>query len=147
MLILLRILRLMFWNVGLIAKIYKGLILVVFMKGKKGAEMTIGTIVVIVLAVAVLVFLIWGFSTGWTNLWGKVNSYFGGAANVDTIRQACVIACNTQQKYDYCEKTQTINFGEEIEGLNMSSLSGSCKEFANSTYGQYTGVADCPGLC
>jgi len=45
---------------------------------KAGAEMTIGTIIVIILALVVLVVLIYGFTTGWGNLWDKLTGYGGG---------------------------------------------------------------------
>ena len=59
------------------------------MKNKKGAEMTIGTIIIIILALVVLVILVYGFSTGWTNLWEKITAFGGGKTNVQTIVQAC----------------------------------------------------------
>ena len=40
---------------------------------KKAQQMTLGTIIAIVLGIAVLVFLIAGFSMGWENLWDKVS--------------------------------------------------------------------------
>jgi len=73
------------------------------MKGmnKKGAEMTIGTIVIIVLAIAVLVFLIYGFTTGWTNLWGKINIFSGGGSTINEVGQACAIACAQNDVYGF----------------------------------------------
>ena len=47
-------------------------------KGKKAAEMTIGTIVIIILALVVLVVIIYGFTTGWSNLWEKITGIGGG---------------------------------------------------------------------
>lgn len=114
---------------------------------KKGAEMTIGTIVIIVLAVAVLVFLIFGFSTGWTNLWSKITAFTGGGANVDTVKQACVLACNTQNKYDFCELTRTVKFGDK------KTATGTCNNFTKQvdiegeTEKRTVGVEPCPNLC
>ena len=50
---------------------------------KKGQQMTLGTIIAIVLGIAVLVFLIFRFSTGWNNLWSKITELGGGSANVE----------------------------------------------------------------
>jgi len=80
------------------------------MKNKKGAEMTIGTIIIIILALVVLVVLIYGFSTGWSNLWEKINVFGGGKTNVQTIVQACQLACTTNSQYDYCTKTSKVTF-------------------------------------
>lgn len=77
------------------------------MINKKGAEMTIGTLVVIVLAVMVLAFVAYGFGTGWTNLWEKIKGSTS-TANVDTLKQACLYACTAQQTYEYCCVNKTI---------------------------------------
>jgi hypothetical protein len=101
--------------------------------GKKGQNMTIGTIILIVLGIAVLVFLIFGFSSGWGNFWDKVTIFGGGKSNVDTIVQACEIACSQESIYDYCtvertiklgnnkkDKTSTCNMLNLIEGVNYA---------------------------
>ena len=41
---------------------------------KKGQNLTLGTIILIVLGIAVLVFLIFGFYTGWNNMWSKITN-------------------------------------------------------------------------
>lgn len=81
-------------------------------KSKSAAEMTIGTIIIIVLGVVVLVFLIWGFSSGWNNLWGKILAFSGGSSNVDTIKQACALACSGNQNTQYCQDIQTVKNGD-----------------------------------
>ncbi len=78
-------------------------------KNKKGAELTIGTLVVIVLAIIVLVVLALGFGTGWTNLWSKITGYFS-PVNVDAVKQACVYACTTNAKYDWCYRVREIKY-------------------------------------
>jgi len=77
------------------------------MKSKKGAEFTIGTLIAIVLGVLVLAFLVYGFATGWTNFWEKIKGT-AGTVNVDTLKQACLYACTTQQSYEYCCINRTI---------------------------------------
>lgn len=69
---------------------------------KKGAEMTVGTLIIILLALLVLVVLVFGFTTGWSNLWSKIVNFFGGGSNVDSVKQACEVACATNAKYEYC---------------------------------------------
>ncbi|MFH1710882.1 MAG: hypothetical protein ABH840_01060 [Nanoarchaeota archaeon] len=81
---------------------------------KKGAEMTIGTLVVIVLAIIVLVVLALGFGTGWSNLWSKITGYFGGGVNVDSIKQACSYACTTDATYDYCLLPREVKLADKI---------------------------------
>ena len=83
------------------------------LKNKKGSEMTIGTIVIIVLALIVLVVLVLGFTGGWGNLWGRITSFFGGP-NIDSVVQACEMACTTKAKYDYCERVRTVKADSEV---------------------------------
>ncbi len=68
---------------------------------KKGAEMTIGTIVIIVLALIVLVVVAIGFTTGWKSLWDKVNVFSGGKT-LATVGQACSIACEAGDVNGWC---------------------------------------------
>ena len=77
---------------------------------KKGAEMAISTIIVIALGLVILVILIMGFSSGWSNLWEKVTGFGGGKVNVQSVIQGCELACTTSAQYDYCGKTSTLTF-------------------------------------
>lgn len=80
---------------------------------KKGAEMTIGTIIIIILALVVLVVIIYGFSTGWGNLWEKLINLGGGKVNVQTVVQSCQLACTTSSNYDWCTKTRSVIFNAD----------------------------------
>ena len=93
---------------------------------KKGAEMTIGTIVMIILALVVLVVIIYGFSTGWSNLWENIIGFGGGKVNVQTVVQSCQIACTTQGTYDWC-KDRKVLFSEEGDEETLS-----CFDIANT---------------
>lgn len=90
---------------------------------KKGQNMTLGTIIAIVLGIAVLVFLVYGFATGWGNLWSRITAYSGGDANVDTIKQACALACASNAENDYCLRERTITFSGDEERV------GSCYNY------------------
>ena len=129
----------MFMRKDLFQKVFKEDCLLKMMKGgkmksnKKGAEMTIGTIVMIILALVVLVVIIYGFTTGWGNLWDKVVNIGGGKINVQTVVQSCQIACTTNSQYDYCEKQRSIiidDSGKPDDNLNT------CQDLeADETYG------------
>lgn len=107
--------------------------------GKKASEVTIGTIIFIILGLVVLVILIYGFSTGWSNLWEKITGITGGKENVQTIVQSCGIACATQSTYDYCTKIRTIRF-EEDEILY--TIKGTCENLENKTEMNTTKIQD-----
>jgi hypothetical protein len=104
---------------------------------KKGAEMTIGTIIVIILALVVLVVIIYGFMTGWGNLWGKIIGIGGGKANIDDNVRGCQISCTTSSKTDYC-KDRSITFTDNTKPTNST-----CEKLALS--GQY-GLDVCPAI-
>lgn len=80
---------------------------------KKGAEMTVSTIIIIVLALIVLVVLVVGFTGGWSNLWGRITSFFG-SNNIDSVVQACATSCTMGNKYDFCDRERTIKAETEI---------------------------------
>lgn len=82
-------------------------------KNKKAAEMAIGTIIIIVLSLVVLVVLIFGFTTGWTNLWGKITAFGGGEVNVQSVIQGCQLSCTTGNRYDYCILEKNVIFGDK----------------------------------
>ena len=69
---------------------------------KRGAETTIGTIVILILAVLVLAVVIMGFSMGWNNLWNKLSPFFNPGQSVDATIAKCESNCLAQQKYVFC---------------------------------------------
>ena len=76
-------------------------------KSRKGSEMTIGKIVIIVLALLVLILLALGFSMGWKNLWDKITNFSGGSSTIDSVKQSCQIACDSNSKVAYCNENRT----------------------------------------
>ena len=79
--------------------------------------MTLGTIIAIVLGIAVLVFLIFGFSSGWGNMWDKITNFGGGSDNVAAVVQGCELACSSESTYDYCTKKRELVLEGAIPGL------------------------------
>jgi len=73
--------------------------------------MTVGTLVIIVLAIIVLVVLALGFGMGWSNLWNKITGYFS-PANVDATKSACAYACTTKAQYDYCSMKRDVKLAD-----------------------------------
>jgi len=117
---------------------------------KKGQQLTLSTLILIVLGVAVLVFLIFGFSTGWNTFWNKITAFGGGSSNVDTIKQACALVCSTQSEYAFCDEERTVKYGKDIEIIEndvakkVNSEDGNCKDFIDN---KNVNVEECPGLC
>ena len=103
---------------------------------KKGSEMTIGTIIFIVLALVVLIVLVVGFTTGWGNLWSRITGFFG-KPNVDSVVQACSVACTTDANFDYCQRQREVRFEDtgsfKFTCYQLEAVSG-------------TGLARCGGI-
>ncbi|MCD4771421.1 hypothetical protein K8R30_03315 [archaeon] len=121
---------------------------------KRGQEMALGTIITIVLGIAVLVFLIFGFSTGWNNLWSKVTSFGGTDNNVNTIVQACALRCSTGDTYGFCQEERTVKYGKGVKAWDGTAISedvesspGTCKDMTDSTKYPGVNVDSCPSLC
>ena len=121
---------------------------------KKGQQMTLGTIIAIVLGIAVLVFLIFGFSTGWSNMWDKITELGGGAANVDDVVRGCEVACAQNSVDAFCRNERTMKFGQTRESwngtdprINVTKTVGSCEDFTNITrYPSSLGVKKCAAI-
>ncbi len=106
------------------------------MKNKRGAELAISTLVIIVVAVIVLIVLVVGFTTGWSKLWGNITAFFGGS-NVDTVVKACETACLTQSVNTWCTETKSVT------GISPDK---SCKQLAADATTNAKGFKDCPEL-
>jgi hypothetical protein len=106
---------------------------------KRGAEMTIGTIIVIILALVVLVVVIYGFTTGWGNLWQRITG-FAPKANIQTVVQSCQLACGQQAVYDYC-KYRNVTFSEN----DKNPQSYNCEDLVRAR-GASVGLESCPAI-
>ncbi len=112
------------------------------LNNKKAQEMTIGTIIVIIIALVVLVVLIYGFTTGWSNLFEKIGIFGGGKSNVQTIVQGCQLACSTSSNYDWCDKQRNIIVDDATnEGKTITLNEKTCEAIA----GKY-GLEKCTGI-
>ncbi len=95
---------------------------------KRAQQMTLGTIIAIVLGIAVLILLIMGFTTGWNNMWNKIDQFGGGSTNVDDVSRGCEVACAQNSVDDFCRKSRTVNYDDDVwEKGSCESLSASKK--------------------
>jgi len=90
-------------------------------RNKKGAE-TLTLIIWIALGLVIFVFLMVGLTTGWTNLWNKLQLYMGGGSNVADLKQVCGLACDSKNNDDFCltERTVKTSGGEKLTGLSCA---------------------------
>lgn len=68
---------------------------------KKGQDLSIGTLILIVLGVIVLVLLILGFSIGWGNLFSKIGITSG--SDLSAMVAACKVAAASDSSASFCE--------------------------------------------
>ena len=100
------------------------------MKNKRGQDLSIGTLILIVLGIVVLVLLILGFSLGWNNLWEKIN-IFGGGSSVGNLVTACQVKVTSNNKFGYCKEftlVSTTDGKKEYLNCQDSRVSGSLEE-------------------
>ncbi|MAH06826.1 hypothetical protein CMI38_01085 [Candidatus Pacearchaeota archaeon] len=86
---------------------------------KKGMEMAINTVVILVLAIVVLVFLVLFFTNSSGEFAGRVKSYFS-YSNVDRIVEQCNLLVDLDRGYTYCCEKNEVRFfsdGERDESL------------------------------
>jgi hypothetical protein len=89
------------------------------MQNKKAQEMSVTTIILIVLGLFVLVILILGFTMGWNN----IKEWVIPSDNVKSINDQCNIACGTDQMYGYCfEKRELKSKEENLKNVTCYSL-------------------------
>ncbi len=80
-----------------------------FLRNKKAQELSVTTIILIVLGLVILVILILGFTAGWNN----IKEWISPLNNVGTLVNQCKIACSTDQQYDYCYLKRELKSKEE----------------------------------
>lgn len=91
------------------------------MVNKKAQDLSIGTLILIVLGIIVLVLLILGFSMGWSNLWEKINIFSGGSSISDVITN-CNVLVTSGSTYSYC------NDFKKIKGDNGKTEYVNCED-------------------
>ena len=97
---------------------------------KRGAELAIGTLIIIILGVVVLVLLIVGFTTGFDFFFGKFELLPG--QDLETIAQSCRLAAQGDLKIDYCSfKEIEIDGEKEFVNCKDERLKSSLEDLKN----------------
>ncbi|MBM3233062.1 hypothetical protein FJZ18_02760 [Candidatus Pacearchaeota archaeon] len=84
---------------------------------RRGQELSVGTLILIVLGIVLLVLLILGFSLGWSNLWEKIN-IFSSTTSLESIAQKCSLAVTSGSLLSYCESFTQITFEGKKQYVN-----------------------------
>jgi len=106
-------------------------------RNKRGQGLSTTAIILIVLGVLVLVILLVGFSAGWD----KIAFWVGGGDNVDSITQACAVACTTDSTYNFCTKKRDL----KADGVELKDVTCFYLSEKQGTYGvdKCSGITSC----
>lgn len=119
------------------------------MDNKKGQEMSTATLILIVIGIIVLVLIVIGITGGFDTILDKIRNLGGGGPNVDSIVQACTLACSSGAKYDYCSANRTINFGKDsrIDGLTKGKIGLTCAQLEAGKPTYKVELSCSPSIC
>jgi len=126
---------------------------------KRGQGLSVNAIILIVLGVFVLALLIFGFTVGFGGITDLIKT-----DNVNTIVNACILACDTQSQYDFCTSPRDLKDADGVEVKDVtcnylaeeqgkygidSCASVSCDNtiLLNEGEFQYTSQDDLKSLC
>lgn len=91
---------------------------------KRGQGLSTSAIILIILGVIILVILILGFTVGWNRFLPFIKSN-----NIDNVKSGCILACSTENSFDFCSTPREIK-----DGIN-AKFTATCYELAtNTTY-------------
>jgi len=85
---------------------------------KRGFELAISTMVIIILSIVVLIALILIFTGSAGKFWETVKMYFG--SEIDSLKKACDYACQMRNNYDFCCLNRTADLGSGKEKITCS---------------------------
>ena len=109
------------------------------MDNKRGQELSVATLILIVLGIILLVLLVLGFSIGWDNLFRKIGIFQG--SDISSVVTACNVAVSSNSQASYCEFKKVEIDGEDqyincedgrVSGQLKSKLT-SCEEASKGT--------------
>jgi len=96
-------------------------------RDKRGLEMAISTLIIIILSVIVLLALVLAFTGGFTEFWKTIKSY--SQSDIQALKKTCENSCAFNNNYDFCCLQREIDFGGGTENLTCqdSRLKVECK--------------------
>ncbi len=94
------------------------------MKNKRGFELAINTVVILVLAILVLLFLVLFFTSSSSDFTTKIKSYFS-YSNIDNIIDRCNMLSDVSREYEFCCEKRTVRYYENSEKIEKEFT---CKE-------------------
>jgi hypothetical protein len=111
-------------------------------RGQEGGPSALGMTLAIILGLAVVAVVIYGFVVGWSNFL----PWLSPTNNVDFIKSQCSIACSTGSTYGFCTQPQVLK-ATDLPG-GVKEITGTCKSFVTlkNTADKSYGITDCPSV-
>jgi len=110
---------------------------------KRGFELAISTIILLILAVFVLVIFVLFLTMGSNNFRDTLKGYFS-YSNVDSVISSCNLAVDTNMPYKYCCEKNNLRYylnGEKMKG-NFT-----CFELLNESFANNLKLMECSSSC
>jgi len=104
------------------------------MKNKRGLELAINTLVIIILAVLILIALLiwWNYQTG---IFSDFFKNIQGKSNVDAVVTACNTLASQQAIYEYCCIKKDVRYEITEEGKSkIAEEKLTCLELINKSF-------------
>jgi len=108
------------------------------MESKKAQNLSITTIILIILGIVVLVVLIIGFTQGWNS----VKEWFTGGKTIAPYVTQCSLACTTENTFGWCEDPIEGVIEETCVHLAQKGKVSECEEI-RCRCTQYEGYQTC----
>jgi len=107
---------------------------------KRGQGLTTGTLLLIVLGIIVLVFLVYGFSVGWGNMFDRIINFGGGNSNAATLASACQVACQAQDSYGYNQQRRELKLDNKVKLDVTCEMLESARTFTEEGCYMFSGI-------
>ena len=109
------------------------------MRDKKGFELAINTIVLLILGMMVLLFMVLFFTGTSETFVKKIRGYFS-YSNVDDVISGCNIFVDSNQEHSYCCEKKDVKY---MEGGEKKEGQFSCFELGDKSFGKNIKKLNC----
>lgn len=117
-------------------------------KDKRGIQLTLETILLLILMVAAVIMLSLFFTQSSNRFFGKIKAYFV-QTNVDSVIEGCNVLSSTESSYAFCCEIKEVKYYELDEGGKQIKTEGdfTCGELTEKdfTNGKINGL-ECGGI-
>ena len=107
----------------------------ILFKNKKGMQLTLETILLLILMVAAVIMLSLFFTQSSNKFFGKIKAYFV-QTNVDSIIEGCNVLSSTESSYAFCCEIKDVKYYETDEAGKQTNAKGdfTCGELVEKNF-------------